>query len=100
MNDAEYIDVEKKLKKELKKRQSFNGIDLVNQPPHYQGATLELIDVIKDFWGHDGLILKCQFAILDYVFRLTKKNTVLENAKKIKKYAEIIIESEESKNDN
>ena len=97
MANEDWIKIEDKLVKELKKR---NGIDLVNQPPHYLGATLELIDVIKDFWGHSGLILKCQFAILDYVFRLTKKDTVLANAQKIKKYSEIIIEAEENKNDN
>ena len=92
---ADWIDIDKKLEKEHQKK--IIGLNVINNPEHYHGKTLELQDVFKDFFGTKTFIANCCMNIIKYAIRLDKKDTVLNNALKIKKYAQMIIDAEEEK---
>ena len=96
--DPKWIDIgEKLLTPEMKAKllDKMND-DKIKKPQHYHGKTLELIDVIKDFFGNRDAVIWCCLNIIKYAFRLEKKDTALVNLKKIKKYSEMAIEISES----
>jgi len=95
MADDNTVDISEIMVKQMNDRLAREK-DIINEPEHYKGETLELQDVFKDFFGIKNFILICTANIIKYAFRLNKKDTVLQNAKKIKKYASMIIEAEEN----
>ena len=78
--------------------------DLINEPKHYQGKTLELTDVYQDFFEPTTVQDKYIMDIIKYAIRFRKKGLILDNLGKIKKLAEMCIEIENNKtkglNDN
>jgi len=71
--------------------------DLINQPQHYQGKTLELTDVYQDFFTADEVINKYIMDIIKYAIRYRTKGLILENLGKIKKLSQMCIEIEKNK---
>ena len=78
--------------------------DLINEPKHYKGKTLELTDVYQDFFEATTVQDKYIMDIIKYAIRYRKKGLILDNLGKIKKLAEMCIEIENNKtkglNDN
>jgi len=84
------------MKQELLKK--INGKeDLINEPKHYQGKTLELTDVYQDFFESNSVMDKYIMDIIKYAIRYRKKGLILENLGKIKKLAEMCIDIENNK---
>ena len=101
MADNNWIDIGDKLltpemKRELLKKINV-GEDLVNEPKHYQGKTLELTDVYQDFFEPSIVQDKYIMDIIKYAIRYRKKGLILDNLGKIKKLAEMCIEIENNK---
>ena len=49
--------------------------DMVNNPPHYQGQSIEVIQVIEEFTkGLDGILATDTGNIIKYILRWHKKN--------------------------
>ncbi len=101
MADNNWIDIGDKLltaemKKELLKKIN-GGEDLINEPKHYQGKTLELTDVYQDFFEPNIVQDKYIMDIIKYAIRYRKKGLILDNLGKIKKLAEMCIEIENNK---
>ena len=71
--------------------------DVINQPAHYQGKTLELTDVYQDFFEADTVMDKYIMDIIKYAIRYRKKGLILDNLGKIKKLASMCIEIEQKK---
>ena len=71
--------------------------DLINEPKHYQGKTLELTDVYQDFFEPTTVQDKYIMDIIKYAIRYRKKGLILDNLGKIKKLAEMCIEIENNK---
>ena len=71
--------------------------DLINEPKHYQGKTLELTDVYQDFFEPTTVQDKYIMDIIKYAIRFRKKGLILDNLGKIKKLAEMCIEIENNK---
>ena len=71
--------------------------DLINEPKHYLGKTLELTDVYQDFFEPTTVQDKYIMDIIKYAIRYRKKGLILENLGKIKKLAEMCIEIENNK---
>ena len=97
---SEWVDIGQKLltpemKAELLKK--IKDDDIVNQPKHYQGKTLELTDVYQDFFSADEVINKYIMDIIKYAIRYRTKGLILENLGKIKKLSEMCIEIENNK---
>ena len=97
----DWIDIGDKLltpemKRELLKKINV-GEDLVNEPKHYQGKTLELTDVYQDFFEPSIVQDKYIMDIIKYAIRYRKKGLILDNLGKIKKLAEMCIEIEKNK---
>jgi len=90
-------EIKAELEKKIKK-------DLINQPAHYQGKTLELTDVYQDFFEPSIVQDKYIMDIIKYAIRYRKKGLILDNLGKIKKLAEMCIQIENNKtkglNDN
>ena len=84
------------LEKIEKNDQKFRE-DIINQPKHYQGKTLELTDVYQDFFKADTVMDKYIMDIIKYAIRYRSKGLILENLGKIKKCAEMCIEIEKNK---
>ena len=101
MADNNWIDIGDKLltpemKQELLKKIK-GGEDLINEPKHYQGKTLELTDVYQDFFEPNIVQDKYIMDIIKYAIRYRKKGLILDNLGKIKKLAEMCIEIENNK---
>lgn len=104
-----YIDIEQKLLTPDMKEKLLNKIngfsknikvkneDLINEPAHYLGKTLELTDVYQDFFEPTTVQDKYIMDIIKYAIRYRKKGLILENLGKIKKLAEMCIEIEHNK---
>ena len=97
---SEWVDIGQKLltpemKAELLKK--IKDDDIVNQPKHYQGKTLELTDVYQDFFEPTTVQDKYIMDIIKYAIRFRKKGLILDNLGKIKKLAEMCIEIENNK---
>ena len=95
----DWIDIGEKLltpeiKAELEKKIKE---DLINQPAHYQGKTLELTDVYQDFFEPSIVQDKYIMDIIKYAIRYRKKGLILDNLGKIKKLAEMCIQIENNK---
>ena len=95
----DWIDIGEKLltpeiKAELEKKIKE---DLINQPAHYQGKTLELTDVYQDFFEPTTVQDKYIMDIIKYAIRYRKKGLILDNLGKIKKLAEMCIDIENNK---
>ena len=71
--------------------------DLINEPKHYQGKTLELTDVYQDFFEPTTVQDKYIMDIIKYAIRYRKKGLILDNLGKIKKLAEMCIAIENNK---
>ena len=71
--------------------------DLINEPKHYQGKTLELTDVYQDFFEPTTVQDKYIMDIIKYAIRFRTKGLILDNLGKIKKYAEMCIQLEKNK---
>jgi len=71
--------------------------DLINEPAHYQGKTLELTDVYQDFFEPTAVQDKYIMDIIKYAIRYRKKGLILDNLGKIKKLAEMCIDIENNK---
>ena len=71
--------------------------DLINEPKHYQGKTLELTDVYQDFFEPTTVQDKYIMDIIKYAIRYRKKGLILDNLGKIKKLAEMCIDIEKNK---
>jgi uncharacterized protein YfkK (UPF0435 family) len=71
--------------------------DLINEPKHYQGKTLELTDVYQDFFEPTTVQDKYIMDIIKYAIRYRKKGLILDNLGKIKKLAEMCIDIENNK---
>lgn len=71
--------------------------DLINEPKHYQGKTLELTDVYQDFFEPTTVQDKYIMDIIKYAIRYRKKGLILDNLGKIKKLAEMCIAIEKNK---
>ena len=88
----------------IDKNVEVNNEDLINEPAHYQGKTLELTDVYQDFFEPSIVQDKYIMDIIKYAIRYRKKGLILDNLGKIKKLAEMCIEIENNKtkglNDN
>ena len=84
------------MKQELLKKINGNE-DLINEPKHYQGKTLELTDVYQDFFKADTVMDKYIMDIIKYAIRYRKKGLILDNLGKIKKLASMCIEIENKK---
>ena len=88
----------------IDKNVEVNNEDLINEPAHYQGKTLELTDVYQDFFEATTVQDKYIMDIIKYAIRYRKKGLILDNLGKIKKLAEMCIEIENNKtkglNDN
>ena len=76
---------------------SAKNEDLINEPKHYQGKTLELTDVYQDFFEPTTVQDKYIMDIIKYAIRYRKKGLILDNLGKIKKLAEMCIEIENNK---
>lgn len=73
--------------------------DMVNNPPHYQGKTMEVIDVIKEFTeGLSGIQAVCTANILKYICRWHKKNG-LQDLEKARWYLDYLINTERNSNE-
>ena len=84
------------MKQELLKK--INGKeDLINEPKHYQGKTLELTDVYQDFFESNSVMDKYIMDIIKYAIRYRSKGLILDNLGKIKKCAQMCIDIENNK---
>lgn len=81
----------------IDKNVEVNNEDLINEPAHYQGKTLELTDVYQDFFEATTVQDKYIMDIIKYAIRYRKKGLILDNLGKIKKLAEMCIEIENNK---
>ena len=81
----------------IDKNVEVNNEDLINEPAHYQGKTLELTDVYQDFFEPSIVQDKYIMDIIKYAIRYRKKGLILDNLGKIKKLAEMCIEIENNK---
>ena len=95
----DWIDIGEKLltpeiKAELEKKIKE---DLINEPKHYLGKTLELTDVYQDFFEPTTVQDKYIMDIIKYAIRYRKKGLILDNLGKIKKLAEMCIDIENNK---
>jgi len=71
--------------------------DLINEPTHYQGKTLELTDVYQDFFEPTTVQDKYIMDIIKYAIRYRKKGLILDNLGKIIKLSKMCIEIENKK---
>lgn len=69
----------------------------VNHPQHYLQGGIECFDVIKAFYGDDAFENFCAGNILKYAMRYKHKGQALDDLKKIRFYAEQIINMYEKK---
>ena len=67
--------------------------DMVNNPPHYNKGSIEIIDFIQD-WNLDFITGN----IIKYVTRSPYKNKPLEDLEKAKFYLDRLIEIQKIKN--
>lgn len=72
--------------------------EMVNHPNHYQlpGCNMEVIDIINLLNEQNGLNAKCGYLygnVMKYLFRLGKKDDVLQDANKAKRYLTWLVES-------
>ena len=81
----------------IDKNVEVNNEDLINEPAHYQGKTLELTDVYQDFFEATTVQDKYIMDIIKYAIRYRKKGLILDNLGKIKKLAEMCIAIENNK---
>ena len=99
--NGQWVDIgEKLLTKDMRAKllEKIKGDgDVINQPAHYQGKTLELTDVYQDFFSADEVINKYIMDIIKYAIRYRTKGLILENLGKIKKLSEMCIEIEKNK---
>jgi len=84
------------MKQELLKKINGNE-DLINEPKHYQGKTLELTDVYQDFFETNSVMDKYIMDIIKYAIRYRSKGLILDNLGKIKKCAQMCIDIENNK---
>lgn len=70
----------------------------VNHPQHYLQGGIECFDVIKAFYGDDAFENFCAGNILKYAMRYKHKGQALDDLKKIRFYAEQIINMYEKNN--
>jgi len=84
------------MKQELLKKINGNE-DLINEPKHYQGKTLELTDVYQDFFESNSVMDKYIMDIIKYAIRYRSKGLILDNLGKIKKCAQMCIDIENNK---
>lgn len=72
---------------------------MVNKPPHYQGQSIEVIQVIEEFTkGLNGIYATDSGNILKYICRWHKKNG-LEDLKKARWYLNHLIEKVEKQDE-
>tara|TARA_R100001443_G_scaffold16766_1_gene27149 strand:- start:6522 stop:6875 length:354 start_codon:yes stop_codon:yes gene_type:complete len=99
--NGEWVEIGQKLLTPEMKAELLEKIekreDIINQPKHYQGKTLELTDVYQDFFKADTVMDKYIMDIIKYAIRYRSKGLILENLGKIKKCAEMCIEIEKNK---
>ena len=81
----------------IDKNVEVNNQDIINEPAHYQGKTLELTDVYQDFFEPTTVQDKYIMDIIKYAIRYRKKGLILDNLGKIKKLAEMCIDIENNK---
>jgi len=99
--NGQWVEIGQKLltpemKAKLLKKINSDG-DVINQPAHYQGKTLELTDVYQDFFEPSIVQDKYIMDIIKYAIRYRKKGLILDNLGKIKKLAEMCIDIENKK---
>ena len=82
---------------EINEKAKVKDQDIINEPAHYQGKTLELTDVYQDFFEPSIVQDKYIMDIIKYAIRYRKKGLILDNLGKIKKLAEMCIEIENNK---
>lgn len=59
-------------------------VDMVNKPPHYQGAKFECIDVIEEITKDlTGIEAVCTANAIKYLYRWKKKNGLQDISKSI-----------------
>mgnify|MGYP005740619105 CR=1 FL=1 len=87
----------KRMKEEQANMQSDN-LDMVNNPAHYNEATIETIDVIESV-TQDGFESYLQGNILKYICRYKYKNGV-EDLEKARWYLNRLIETVEKGENN
>ncbi len=84
----------------------FNGIQIsasnnnIEHPQHYTSGSMEVFDIINlalEHTGSSGMGAACEFNIIKYLCRHSRKNGV-EDLKKAKWYLEKLIKIEEKNN--
>jgi hypothetical protein len=73
----------------------------VNHPSHYNQGKVECLDAIESMVTNSPLSPFCdvlRYAIMKYIWRLGRKNTVIEDAKKARWYLDKLIEKLEEDN--
>jgi len=88
-----HIDYMRKRMKEEQANMQSDNLDMVNNPAHYNEATIETIDVIESV-TQDGFESYLQGNILKYICRYKYKNGV-EDLEKARWYLNRLIETVE-----
>lgn len=75
---------------------SWNGwvmstTDPVNRPAHYEGRGVECIDAIEAMFTTEEFVAFLRGQIVKYSWRLWKKDSVLQNAEKLRWYADRLV---------
>ena len=68
--------------------------DVVNRPSHYAGQYLDIecIDAQRSMLGDENFIAHCKATVLSYMWRLGRKDTTLQDARKAQFYMNKIVE--------
>ena len=65
--------------------------DTIAHPDYYNEGGIECFDVIRAALGTKGLVSFCEANIIKYAYRMKKKGKYLEDVRKIRDYADVIL---------
>ena len=68
------------------------GVDMVNNPPHYNFGGIECIDALEASLGSEGFKAYCRGACMKYLWRCEHKNG-LEDLRKCRWYLDRLIDA-------
>lgn len=68
------------------------GINMVDNPPHYNQGGIETIDYMKAYSTPEEFRGHCRLTAIKYLSRLNEKDNPLENAKKARWYLNKLID--------